>query len=417
MRRMPSLAQARALHLHAQGLLSAPPRRRATPADLDAAIARMQLLQIDTIHVVARSPYLVLFSRLGDYPMHWLEDALAEARIFECWAHEACFAPIADWPLHHANRAARDHHWGMRSARRQHAGARRQLDALLAHVRARGPVKAADFARTDGGGGAWWGWKDEKRWLEALFALGELGVARRERFQRVYDVIERVIPDHLRDAPPPWRAAGARPASPAAEAAALRRACLLRAARALGISQARWLADYHRLQRRATDAELAPLVAEGALLRAEVPGWDAPAYVHPDHADALALAEAGRLRATRTVVLSPFDPVVWDRARAAAMFGFDYRLECYVPAPKRRYGYFVLPLLHRGRLVGRLDAKAHRGEGVLEVLGLWFEPGEGEDAATRAAVLAAIEAFAAWQGLHGPLRWPARSRRGQVRLG
>ena len=378
-----SVQQARNLHLAAQGLLR-PPRARATRKRLLAAIERMQLLQIDTIHVVARSPYLVLFSRLGDYPARWLEEALASGRIFECWAHEACFAPIADYGLHRHDSNARENHWASKHAQRMHRDHRAGMDSVLEHVREHGAVKSSDFERPRRGGAGWWGWKDEKRWLEALFALGELMIVRRENFQRVYDLTERVI-DRLGLAP-----------VAAMSAAEIRREHLLRGVRALGIAQARWIADYFRSGKRHKDADLQIHVDSGELLRVAVKGWDECAYVHRDHADLLARARRGRLLATHTTLLSPFDPVVWDRARASAMFGFDYTLECYTPAPKRRYGYFVLPILRRGRLVGRLDAKAHRATGTFEVKKLFVEPAVNADGALLSDIAAAIRACAEW---------------------
>jgi uncharacterized protein YcaQ len=191
---MISLAQARALHLAAQGLLQPALPRQPAARQLRKAIARMQLLQIDTIHVVARSPYLVLFSRLGHYPRIWLEDALAHGDVFETWAHEACFAPIDDLLLHRAYNRHTRYHWGLIKAEKSHTQQRAHLDKLLDHIRVHGAVKSSDFERSEGQGGAWWGWKDEKRWLEALFATGELMVARRENFHRVYDLTQRVAP-------------------------------------------------------------------------------------------------------------------------------------------------------------------------------------------------------------------------------
>ena len=375
--------QARLVHLAAQGLLSTPapnPGRE----DLLAAIAGMQLLQIDTIHVVARSPYLVLFSRLGNYPAVWLEELLAEGAIFEAWAHEACFVPGQHHALHraHFERGARAIHWSDRHARRMHVEQRAGMDALLDHIRANGAVKAADFERKgpkpESG---WWQWKDEKRWLEALFALGELMVARRERFQRVYDLAERVV---------------ARLPPQAAFDADVPRELVLRSVRALGVTQARWIADYFRTGRRFRDEDLDPLVDAGELLRIDVAGWEEPAYVSAQALPWIEAARAGRLRPTHTTLLSPFDPLVWDRARASTMFGFDYTIECYTPAEKRRYGYFVLPILHRGALVGRLDAKAHRVEGVFEVFVLHLESGIDADATLVAAIAGAIQACANW---------------------
>ncbi|OYQ41721.1 hypothetical protein CHU94_04915 [Rhodoferax sp. TH121] len=379
-----SLAQARNLHLAAQGLLQ-PPTRAAKRADVAACIQRMALLQIDTIHVVSRSPYLVLHSRLGDYPREWLEDTLASAKVFETWAHEACFAPMDDLHIHRAyNRHARQH-WGVGNARKLAVTQRPHLDKLLDHVRANGAVKSSDFERPEGKGGPWWGWKDEKRWLEALFALGELMIARRENFHRVYDLSERVAPQLLQ----PVESVGE---------AALHTQLMEKAVAALGITQARWVNDYFRTKPRLKDADLDALVDSGAVVRVAVDGWDAPGYVHASHAALLKKAQAGKLEATHTALLSPFDPVVWDRERGSTLFDFDYRLECYTPEDKRVYGYFVLPILCRGELIGRLDAKAHRAEGVFEVRALHVQPGLVWSDEQLADVAAAIQCSADWHG-------------------
>ena len=378
-----SAGQARAMHLAAQGLLHAP-RGHARKHDLLDSIRRMQLLQIDTINVVARSPYLVLRARVGDYPLEWLGELLADGELFETWSHEACFAASEDFILH---RSALDDskHWSMRSALRTAGKDRAAMDRLLAHVRAHGAVKASDFERTSGIASPWWGWKDEKRWLEACFALGELMIARRDSFQRAYDLPERVIGRHQAD--------HAQRRIPSAQA---RTQMILRSVQALGVTQARWIADYFRLPTRVSDDELQPLVERGDIAPVEVAGWDRPAYAHHAHADLLARASAGRLRATHSSLLSPFDPVVWDRQRASVMFGFEYRLECYTPAPKRRYGYFCLPILRRGQLVGRLDAKAHRGDGVFEVRSIHLEDGVKPDESLRDDLARTICAAARW---------------------
>lgn len=379
--------QARLLHLAAQGLLTRP-RQRARKADVLAVVERLHLLQIDTIHVVARSPYLVLFSRLGPYAPGWLDELLAEGGLFECWAHEACFAPMGDYGLHHAHREARAGHWAHRIAERVRQEHGPALEGLLAQVRERGPVKARDFERArPAGAGGWWGWKAEKRWLEALFALGELMIARREGFQRVYDLRERVL----------GRVPGvAGQPLPGAEEAA--RALTVKAVEALGVTQARWVHDYFRTARRLREADLEPLVASGELVPVTVDGWPSPGYVAASRLELARRAAAGRLRATRTALLSPFDPVVWDRERARDLFGFDYRLECYTPARRREYGYFVLPVLWRGRLVGRLDAKAHRSAGRFEVRRLYLEPGGRASRALVSDLAAALRECAAWHG-------------------
>jgi uncharacterized protein YcaQ len=259
------------------------------------------------------------------------------------------------------------------------------LDKLLAHIRDNGPVKTSDFERTEGGGSAWWGWKDEKRWLEALFGLGELMIARRENFHRVYDLTERVAPQCLLPLAMP-------------DAAALHTLWIEKAVTALGITQARWINDYFRTKPRIKDADLDVLVDAGTLLRVAVQGWDAPCYVHSSQAALLKKTCANKLEATHTTLLSPFDPVVWDRERASTLFGFDYRLECYTPEEKRLYGYFVLPILCRGELIGRLDAKAHRADGVFEIKALFAQPGMRWTDAQVMDVAHAIADSAAWHG-------------------
>jgi uncharacterized protein YcaQ len=372
---------ARNVMLAAQGL-DARPRKRATKADVLAAIRRMGALQIDTIHVVARSPYLVLWSRLGPYPHRWLDELLAEGALFEYWAHEACFLPTESFPLfRHRMLNAETMRWKYSAAL---MAKRAEVQRLLDTIRERGPVRSADFERTDGGGGGWWEWKPEKRMLESLFTAGELMIARRERFQRVYDLRERVLPG--------WDDARLPPREEAD------RVLVLDSVRALGVAKARWVADYFRMPKRGTPALPERLADEGALLRVRVEGWTEPGYVHPDHRETAERAAAGEIRPRLTTVLSPFDPLVWDRARASELFGFDYRLECYTPAPKRRWGYFVLPVLRRGALVARLDAKAHRREGVFEVRALYLEPGVRVTRGLVDDLARALRECAAWHG-------------------
>lgn len=348
----------RAMLLAAQGLLEPPAEAPTKVAVLDT-VRRMGVLQIDTIHIVARSPYLVLWSRLGDYRPAWLDELLAEGSLFEYWSHAACFLPIEDYALYRPTMfskrepGANWHRW-----RSQNEAVVRQIHD---HVREQGAVRSSAFARTDGKSGTWWSWKPAKMALECLFYQGELMIARRENFQRIYDLHERVLPG--------WSDANL----PTPEA--IRRTFLLRAVRALGAVPARWATDYYRQPRRRIAHELAEIARSGDLLAAKVEGWDEPVYIHPDHAELARRAADGELRPTVTTLLSPFDPVVWDRDRAVGLFDFFYRIEVYTPAAKRAYGYFTMPILHRGRLVGRLDPKAHRGKGVFEVKGIHLEPG------------------------------------------
>ncbi|MES2129737.1 MAG: crosslink repair DNA glycosylase YcaQ family protein [Pseudomonadota bacterium] len=375
-----SLAGARALHLAAQGMLQAR-RRKAVKADVLAAIGQMGMLQIDTIHVVARSPFLVLWSRLGDYDPAWLEQHLAEGSLFEYWAHEACFLPIADYGLYR-HRMLDPAAMGWKYSETWMRERAVEVQAVLEHIRAKGPARSSDFERSDGKGGGWWTWKPEKRSLEVLFTAGALMIARRHNFQRVYDLAERVHPG-WDDSQMPHQDE-------------VRRQFALRTVKALGLARAGWIPDYHRTRRPHVDPEA--LVAEGSLLRASVAGWDGPVYIHPDHLDLAERAAGGALAPTLTTILSPFDPIVWDRRRALELFAFDYRLECYTPAEKRKYGYFTLPILRRGALVGRLDAKAHRASGVFEVKSLVLEAGVRINERMTHDIALALWRCARWHG-------------------
>nr|MBA3247160.1 winged helix-turn-helix domain-containing protein [Pyrinomonadaceae bacterium] len=290
-------AQAQAVMLAAQGLLKRP-RRRATKDDVLETIRRMSALQIDTISVVARSPYFVLWSRLGAYDPRWLEELLAEGQLFEYWSHEACFLPIEDYALYRyrmldpvAMGWKYSHEW-----LKQH---RREIEIVLAHIREYGAARSADFARTDGKAGGWWEWKPEKRALEMLFTTGELMIARRQNFQRLYDLRERVLPA--------W---DERQTLPLREAL---RQLALKAVRALGLTTARWVSDYFRTGKRETEAHVKTLADEGALESAQIKGWDEPFYFHPERRELIETAAAGKLKPTVTTLLSPFDPLVWDR--------------------------------------------------------------------------------------------------------
>ena len=377
-----TIGAARALHLAAQGMLQTrlqTRRARATKDEVLAAIRRMGVLQIDTISVVARSPYLVLWSRLGDYDPCWLDALLEEGKLFEYWAHEACFIPIEDYGLYR-HRMIDPGSLGWKYAAgflREHPDV---VERVLAHIREHGPVRSADFERTDGQAGGWWAWKPEKRSLEVLFTAGVLMIARRQNFHRIYDLAERVLPGWDDSRMPSM--------------AVTRREFALRTVKALGLAKAGWIADYHRTKPPHVDVQA--LHEAGLLLRAKVDNWREPVYVHPDHAPLLEQAAAGTLVASATSLLSPFDPIVWDRKRALELFDFDYRLECYTPADKRRYGYFTLPILRRGALVGRVDAKAHRKAGLFELKALALEPGVRISARLADDIALAVARCARW---------------------
>lgn len=373
-----SLAEARNLHLMAQGL-SRSPTRKARFEDLLTAIRQMSLLQIDTIHVVARSPWLVLFSRIGAHPASWLEQALSEGALFEYWAHEACFIPADDYPLLR-HRMLNPQALGWKYNHQWMTEHRQEIAELMAHIEQNGPVRSADFAAPPKSKPGWWSWKPYKRHLENLFSAGELMVVGRHNFQRIYDLRQRVLPA--------WDDA----LHGLSEDEAVRH-MLRNSARSLGIFRPEWLADYYRLKRAPVAAQLAVWQEQGEVEKVEVERLGT-LYLDASLASALSAVPAS----THTALLSPFDPVVWDRRRAQALFDFDYRLECYTPAAKRQYGYFVLPLLHRGSLKGRLDARMDRKNACLQVHEIWLEAGVRISERFIADLQRTLSRFAAWQG-------------------
>lgn len=372
--------------LAAQGLLDEV-HKPAEKADVLQAIRRMGALQIDTIHVVARSPYLSLFSRLGSYDPRWLGELLAEGALFEYWAHAASFLPVEDYPYFRRMMLTPRFGWNNREA--WEAAHPQVSEMVLERLRKEGALRSADFENPNplstGGfhkGGTWWNWKEEKMALEHLLSAGLVMVARREKFQRVYDLRERILPD--------WDDAR----TPSHDE--VRRVLALKTVRAMGIVRPEWVPDYFRISKRDIAKLLQELAAGGQLLEVSVDGWDAPAYIHPEQRGLLETAAAGGLTASLTTLLSPFDALLWDRSRARAVFNFDFALECYLPAPKRKYGYFCLPVLRRGSLVGRADAKAHRQAGLFEVKTLYLEPGTEFTGEVQADIQAALQRCADW---------------------
>lgn len=375
-----TLDHARTALIHAQGLADPLPAAT-THADLLDTIRRMHVLQIDTISVVNRSPYLVLHSRIGDFPLNWLTDVQAGGRLFEYWSHAACFLPIEDFAYHRRfmlQRRSQPHpSWFERNLTQE------TVDHVLNHVRANGPVRSADFDRKDGQGGGWWNWKAEKMALEYLFANGDLMVARREGFQRIYDLQERVYP---------WDDANT-PDKPT-----IYQRWVEQTLKALGVAKMGWLADYFRISQADARAALKALLKTGEAVAVTVEGESEPWYAHRDDLSTLQRIADGDIVPTRTVLLSPFDPVVWHRPRLLELFGMDYKIEVYTPEPKRKYGYFTLPILHRGQIVGRLDPKAHRAQKRFEVRAIHLEAGVKADADLVNAVAATVQAFAVWHG-------------------
>lgn len=384
-----SLQMARNVMLAAQGLDQLP-NRPATKADVLEAIRRMYLLQIDTINVVARSPYLVLWSRLGEYDPKWLDELLAEGKLFEYWAHAMCFIPIEDYPLYRRLLLDTIQHedwrqlWPVRWSVRWLQDHAKLVKRIRTHIQENGPVRSAEFENKNHVSGGWWNWKEEKDALNAMFLTGELMVARRQNFQRVFDLQERLLPD--------WDDTNL----PSGEE--VYRTFILRAVHALGIAFPDWVPDYFRQPKKGMPKVLKELAEQGLLQQIEVKDMEGTAYVHPDRLSLIEEALSGHLKPELTTLLSPFDPLVWDRSRALKLFGFDYKIECYTVAAKRRYGYFTLPILQRGKLIGRLDPKAHRAQGIFEVKALHMEPGVRVNKRMMSDIAEALHRLANWHG-------------------
>ena len=315
----------------------------------------MGVIQIDSVNVLVRSQELPLFARLGPHPRSLIWDASAAGELFEYWVHVASHAPVA---LHPLMRWRMDDGHGWNAVDKLEARRPGYLDEVLDRIRVDGPVMSGDLDQRVGKKGPWWDWDDGKLALEVLFHRGQVtGVRRQNDFARVYDLTENVIPAEILALPTP---------SPDEAHKEL----LVLAAHHHGVGTLDDLADYYRLKMSRSRPLMNELIEDGRLLQVEVEGWSMPAYLHP-------AAQRPR-RISARALLSPFDPVVWYRDRAERLFGFRYRIEIYVPEPKRRYGYYVLPFLLGDELVGRIDLKADRKAGQLLVQGSYGEPGINE---------------------------------------
>jgi uncharacterized protein YcaQ len=378
-----SVTAARRIALAAQGFGR---RRSATPPSarqIRELIRRLGVLQLDSVNVFSRAHYMPVFSRLGPYDRAVLDRLAAHTatrvnrQLFEYWAHEASLIPIEYQPLLRWRMASLEQEaWGsmVRIAREQPE----LVQETLRLVAAQGPIRAGD---TDAAprvrqAGEMWNWHDGKIALEHLFFVGRVSAARRINFERLYDLTERVLPAEVLAAPTPPR--------PEAQ-----RELVRIAASALGIATEPDLGDYFRLPRADSKARVAELVAAGELHQVEVRGWSAPAYLWP------AARRPRRIEAR--ALLSPFDSLIWFRPRTERLFGFRYRIEIYTPAPKRIYGYYVLPFLLGESLVARVDLKSDRQHGVLLVQGAFAE--EDVDHGHVAVELAAeLREVARWLG-------------------
>ena len=318
-------------------------RRSATSREVEQTIRRISCVQLDSISTVERSHRITLASRAGRYRQGVVSRLLEQGRIFEYWAHEACLLPVEDWPLFVG---------AMRDGGRRWYGAVEQThpqlaDEILAEIRSRGPLGSRHFEGSTEGG--MWNWKPAKAMLERLWNRGDLVIRGRQGFQRLYDLPERVLPRKVLDAPVP-------------SADERLRTLALKAVRARGALTEAGIVEHWRLRggARGIRATVDALVADGLLERARVDDGGAPVVVE-------AGAELDAPPPSAAVLLSPFDNLLWDRPFARRVLGFDHLIEVYKPEPERRYGYYVLPLLWRDRIVGRADLKSERATGTLLV--------------------------------------------------
>ena len=370
-----STREARRIALAAQGFADRPPAGRVDSRHFDRLFDRVGIVQLDSVNVAVRTHYMPAFSRLGPYSRDRFDGySYGKGRLFEGWGHEASLLPVEQFPLlRHRMEEVRS--GAMHSFARERGG---YVEAIYREVAGRGPLAVSDLE--DPGRNRnrpWWGRSDGKLALEWLFATGRLAAMRRGNFVRVYDLVERVIPPHLLAAPAP----------PEQDA---QRELLRLAGRALGVGTLADLADYYRIRTPQAQPRVRELVEEGELAEVRVEGWSRPAYLHRD-------ARIPR-QVRASALLSPFDSLIWFRDRTERLFDFRYRIEIYVPAPQRRYGYYVFPFLKGEVLAGRVDLKADRANGVLIVRGAYLE--EGCEAGEVAAGLAVqLGSMAAWLGL------------------
>ena len=371
--------QARAIAISAQGLGGSLSSARPDIRHLRKTFRSLGVLQIDAVNAIARSHLLVLRSRLGGSHDH-LRDLLHRSAyqrrdLAEYWCHEASYLPVTDWPLFawRMRRAEQGDLW--KGIWRFAVKNPNSISRVEQHVAANGPVSAGQLQERPRGA-AWWGWSDSKMALEWLFWIGKLTISRREQFTRYYDLSERVLPTSAFENAP---------SETEAHLELLRRAAVH-----LGVASAEDLIDYYRLPKIPGKERINELVENEDLLPVQVQGWDRTGYIHaqarPNICD------------SRSVLVSPFDPIVWFRPRAERLFGFRYRLEIYVPAPKRVYGYYVLPFLHNNSLCARVDVKADVKASTLRVPGAFAEP-QGLDDLGVEALASELRSLATWRGL------------------
>ena len=373
--------EARRIALHAQGFQNQKRDTKKNWSAIASTIKDLHLLQIDSVNVLVRSHYLPLFSRLGNYDRGVLDKRTLEStnrHVFECWSHEASLVPmelhpLMRWRMDRARAGNGTYRSMNQFAKDQKAFLRKTLD----HIRKNGPTGASAIPNSGKGEGGWWGWSKGKMTMETLFDQGLVTTAKRDKFERIYDVPERVIPSEILNAATP------------PEADTFRQLINL-SARALGIATEFELRDYFRLPVAETKTAIAECVENGDLVPVTVDGWTKPTYIHKN-------TKLPR-KAGGTALLSPFDPLCWERDRTERLFNFHYRIEIYTPQTKRKFGYYVLPFLNGEDISGRICLKADREMGTLRANAIHHEemvdPEETAEAMARE-----LMKMADWLGL------------------
>ena len=371
-----SIADARRIALAAQGFDTARPKTKATQRHVDALIARLGVIQIDSVNVLVRSQELPLFARLGNHDRKAIPKATEAQKLFEYWGHEAAHLPVDLHPLFRwkmdAARTGKVQHWGLTSFYEENKAF---VKRTLKHVATNGPTTSRELSTRTEKKGTWWDWDEAKVALEYLFLTGELmSRGRGSDFARIYDTPERVLPQRIIDAPTPSEHDA-------------RKQLLVRSAIAQGVATASDLADYYRQKLATVKPLIAELVEEGELREVAVDGWTEKAFVHRN------AKLPKQLHAT--ALLSPFDSLVWCRPRNERLFNFHYRIEIYTPKEKRKFGYYVLPFMMNGEMVGRVDLKADRANSKLLVHSVHTEKGV-KRSSINDALNTELRAMATW---------------------
>ena len=368
------------LAVYKQGLHQRP--KTNTQADLKRIIERIGLLQLDSISIVARSHYLVMLARAGLYRRADLDDLLTSGFVFESWAHAACQIPVAHYPYFHAciqQKQLKETRWHIQKLDGESEAIIKQV---LSTIRDQGPMSSKDFKGGRRSSDGWWNWKPAKIALEYLFDRGELMVSHRQKFQRYYDLSERVLADKNLKLDKTL--------------ADYQRWTIEQGLRHIGIATIDQIADYYRQPKRTAAAIIKEMRGQGAVRTVEVLGWEDSACIHQDDIPLLDEIKAGQYAPQMTLFLSPFDNLFWHRGRDEMLWDFHYRIEVYTPKPKRVYGYYVLPILHGSELVGRIDPKVDRKEKRLVFHALHLEDKTQVTPEFTRGLIAAIQEFLAF---------------------